>query len=290
MSYYSYKNIYITGTKRAVVDFVNRGLKGSKCTERVSVRMTGEQIVDVVNGLKDKHIEMDSYLPSPRTFLKLPTYNPMKDFTDWYAAGCVGHSNYEGKDYTKRMREIEDYMEAHPEVNSKEDALRMMHPDIDQQYAKYVRQYKRAKAYQKKKYGGDEIDWNFEHYGCKWPASFTDWKVEKESEDKLCLYTCIETSRSSVPFYHFINKMVGITVYMFGSEACDYGYYYNGKTDEARAICPFDDKDYDQKVQAYEEKHKNDEGYDPDFSTEMWASEMIDDFLDNFIAQIEKEL
>ena len=43
------------------MDFLNRGLKG----ERVSVQMNGEQIVDLLNGLKENGIGMESYVPLP---------------------------------------------------------------------------------------------------------------------------------------------------------------------------------------------------------------------------------
>ena len=56
-----YSEIFFKGKKHAVVDFLNRGLKG----ERVSVQMSGEQIVDLLNGFEGSGIGMESYIPLP---------------------------------------------------------------------------------------------------------------------------------------------------------------------------------------------------------------------------------
>ena len=56
-----YSEIFFKGKKQAVVDFLNRGLKG----ERVSVQMNGEQIVKLLNDLKENGIGMESYVPLP---------------------------------------------------------------------------------------------------------------------------------------------------------------------------------------------------------------------------------
>ncbi len=292
MANYVYNHIFITGSKQAVVNFLNRGLKGSKCPERVSVRMTGEQIVAVVNGLQDKCIAMDSYLPRPKTFNDWDTTNPMKDFMEWYKEGCVGYFNHDKDEENRRKKDICDFMAAHPEVKRAEDALRMMHPDIDQQYAKYVRGYKRAKAYQKKKYGVvGWYDWNRKNYGCKWPMPFLGWDVKKESEDSLCLHTQMQTPWSPpVAFCRFINNMEGLTVYMYGSETCEFGFSYNGKTDEAWVLEPSKEPNYKKRMRAYKAAHKNDEDYDPEHVEYEVADEMIADFIDEVIAEIEAEL
>jgi hypothetical protein len=60
-----YSEIFFKGKKQAVVDFLNRGLSGAVLTERVSVQMSGEQIVDLLNGLKENGIGMESYVPLP---------------------------------------------------------------------------------------------------------------------------------------------------------------------------------------------------------------------------------
>ena len=56
-----YSEIFFKGKKQAVVDFLNRGLKG----ERVSVQMNGEQIVKLLNDLEENGIDMESYVPLP---------------------------------------------------------------------------------------------------------------------------------------------------------------------------------------------------------------------------------
>lgn len=56
-----YSEIFFKGKKQAVVNFLNRGLKG----ERVSVQMNGEQIVKLLNDLKENGIGMESYVPLP---------------------------------------------------------------------------------------------------------------------------------------------------------------------------------------------------------------------------------
>ena len=52
MANYVTNHIYINGSKQAVVDFINKGLKGNKAKERVSTEMSGEDIVALINGLE----------------------------------------------------------------------------------------------------------------------------------------------------------------------------------------------------------------------------------------------
>ena len=61
-----YNHIFIAGSKLAVVDFVNRGLKGCNSQVRMSVDMSGEQMADCLNG-HGCPITMSSYLPVERS-------------------------------------------------------------------------------------------------------------------------------------------------------------------------------------------------------------------------------
>ena len=65
MADYVFSEVFFKGKKQAVVDFLNRGLKGAEVAERVSVQMSGEEMVDLLNGLKVDGIGMDSYVPQP---------------------------------------------------------------------------------------------------------------------------------------------------------------------------------------------------------------------------------
>lgn len=60
-----FSEIFFKGKKQSVVDFLNRGLQGSSVAERVSVQMSGEQIVKLLNDLKENGIGMESYVPLP---------------------------------------------------------------------------------------------------------------------------------------------------------------------------------------------------------------------------------
>ena len=65
MAEYVFSEVFFKGNKQAVVDFLNRGLKGAEVAERVSVQMSGEAIVNLLNGLKEDGIGMGSYVPQP---------------------------------------------------------------------------------------------------------------------------------------------------------------------------------------------------------------------------------
>lgn len=66
MADYVFSEVFFKGNKQAVVDFLNRGLKGAEVAERVSVQMSGEAIVNLLNGLKEDGIRMNSYVPQPK--------------------------------------------------------------------------------------------------------------------------------------------------------------------------------------------------------------------------------
>ena len=81
MANYVSNHIYIAGSKQAIVDFLNKGLKGNKVKERVSLNMSGEEIVALMNGL-EQPLSMGSYFPRPKTFDTYDTTNEMKSFSD----------------------------------------------------------------------------------------------------------------------------------------------------------------------------------------------------------------
>ena len=64
MADYVFSEVFFKGKKPAVVEFLNRGLQGAAVAERVSAEMSGEEIVQLLNGLKEE-IGMDSYVPQP---------------------------------------------------------------------------------------------------------------------------------------------------------------------------------------------------------------------------------
>ena len=68
------------------MDFLNRGLKG----ERVSVQMNGEQIVKLLNDLKENGIGMESYVPLPE--IDIHDKEQLIDGTNW----CYEHYGCRG--------------------------------------------------------------------------------------------------------------------------------------------------------------------------------------------------
>lgn len=211
MAEYSDTTLYIKGSKKAVVGFLNRGLKSNKSKGRIPVRKIGEEIIELLNG-SEKPLQMGSYLPRPKTFDTWDTTNNLNDLYQWYIRGCVRHSDSEILD--QRVSEIQDFMEAHPadfqkvplekdplfsdpdeaeftlgfEYADKLRALRMLHPELIQEYEKYVRGHKRAKAYQQKKYGVvGWYDWNVKYYGCKWDEKLENWELKCERDNSIVL-------------------------------------------------------------------------------------------------------
>ena len=93
----------------------------------------------------------------------------------------------------------------------------MMYPELVEEYKKYVRGYKRAKAYQAKKYGAvGWYDWNGKNYGCKWSMEIERWAVVKETDDCFCLSAFTETPWAPpISFFDFLNKKEGIIYYPF---------------------------------------------------------------------------
>lgn len=323
MANYVYNTFFIKGTKQSVADLLNLGLKRTKTGNRVSAQMSGEEMVSLLNGM-ERSLKFSSFIPRPKTYDEYDTTNRMRDFVGWYASGCTGACNYDADTYQKRMVDINEYIETHPELfppieHSEKDktdfdifadalenqgpkktkvnnnpenyqlkALRMMHPELVEEYKKYVRGYKRAKAYQAKKYGAvGWYDWNCKNYGCKWSMEIERWAVVKETDDCFCLSAFTETPWSPpIAFFDFLNKKEGITIYAYCHEPFEWACLCNGRTDEVIDKNLSEEEHYAE----YEEKYKNSEDYNPDFMPEAVDDLIIHDYIDAFKAEIAKEI
>ena len=307
MAEYTDTTIYFKGSKKAVVDFLNRGLKVDKSKDRIPLRKTGEEIVALLNGL-DKPLHMGSYLPRPKTFDTWDTTNKLRDFYQWYIEGCARYSDHEILE--ERVKEIENYMLTHPSDFQKvplekdelfgspdeaegfiysdyDRALRMLHPELILEYEKYVRGYKRAKAYQQKKYGVvGWYDWNCENYGCKWDEKLENWELKYERDDSIVLSAQMETPWSvPIAFIEYINQIEGITIYAYGGEAFAYFFSYNGRTGKVVWKDPDKDRRYARFKKAYEES----DDYDADWAPYAIADMIIADYIEAFKVELEKE-
>ena len=310
MAEYSNTTLYIKGSKKAVVGFLNRGLKCNKSKDRIPLRKTGEEIVALLNGL-EKPMQMGSYLPRPKTFDTWDTTNDLNDLYQWYLRGCVRHSDSEILD--QRVSEIQDFMEAHPadfqtvplekdpifsnpddaevtygfEYVDKVRALRMLHPELIPEYEKYVRGYKRAKAYQQKKYGVvGWYDWNVENYGCKWDEKLENWELKCERDDSIVLSAQMETPWAvPMAFIEYINQIEGITIYAYGGKTFVYFFSYNGRTGKV----VWKDPDKDRRYARFKKAYEKSEDYDPDWAPYAIADMIIVDYIEAFKAELEKE-
>ena len=261
--------IFIAGSKQSVVDFINRGLKGSKVRNRVSESMSGAEIVNRLNG-HGYPISMTSYIPMPRTYLTYDTTNTVKDFYSWYVEGmgpddtidsCISHA---------RQKELDDFIDSHKDVFDEQlygipcynHAMELLHPELKEAYRLYRHNYYQAKSYQKHKYGIiGWLDWCRTNYGCTWPAPFDVWRLYKETGDSLCL--AIEMNVSAlIPdvFLRYLNSIDGLTVYAYGNDNEDYDFWYqfNGLSDELIRKNPW----VDRKCRKYLKEFKNTEDDD----------------------------
>ena len=305
MANYVYNTFFIKGTKQSVADLLNLGLKRTKTGNRVSAQMSGEEMVSLLNGM-ERSLQFSSFIPRPKTYDEYDTTNRLLDFVGWYARKWT-ESDKDDTEYQKRMAEINEYIETHPELfppieqpeKEKTDsyiiadayqlkALRMMHPELVEEYKKYVRGYKRAKAYQAKKYGAvGWYDWDCKNYGCKWSMEIERWAVVKETDDCFCLSAFTETPWAPpIAFFDFLNKKEGITIYAYCFEPLAWACMCNGRTDEVI------DKDLSEEEHyaEYEERYKNSKDYDPDFMPEAVDDLIIHDYIEGFKAEIAKEI
>lgn len=337
MANYIDSTVFINGSKKAIVDFLNKGLKNNKLSLRVSTRMPGEQIASLLADLDRKHcLATFSFLPHPKTFDHWDTTNKMVSFLEWYKNRCEDKSR-DIEDaratYFARDKEIYDFMIAHPndfqpitheEIHkdvvefyhgmgidlarttstsnfSQEDydrAVGMIHPELIAPYRKYVRGYRRAVAYQKKKYGlVGWYDWAVKHHGCKW-ASFERWHCLKDANGILCLTAEVESPWAPpITFFEYMNNMDGLTVYAYGREACYWGYMWNGRTREGAEVDPDKDSRYEQLLQEYADEkgvdlnsYEAQHGCAPDFFPEEVEGRILNEYLDRYKVEIAKEI
>lgn len=265
MANYVGSTVFINGSKRAILYFLNKGLKNNKLSLRVSTRMPGEKIASLLADIDRKHcLATFSFLPHPKTFDHWDTTNKMLDYENW----C-------------RKSGTMDY------------------PNPEEAYRKYVRGYRRAVAYQKKKYGlVGWYEWAAKHHGCKW-AAFERWKCLKDEDGIMLLSAKVESPWAPpITFFEYMNALDGITVYAYGVEYCYYGYKYNGRTGKTEEIeiCDSDCR-YQTLLQEYaaekgvdlnSEEAKN--GYIPNFFPEEVAARLLVEHLDKFKAEINSEL
>ncbi len=315
MANYIDSSVFINGSKRAIVDLLNKGLKNNRLSLRVSVRMPGEQIASLLADLDRKHsLSTFSFLPHPKTFDHWDTTNKMQSFSEWYG----------------KSDEIYDFMLAHPddfhpieeqqeeeilpfdifgdeptdplsprfEPEDYDRALKMMHPKWMASYSKYVRGYRRAVAYQKKKYGVvGWYDWAAKHHGCKW-AAFEQWKCLKDENGILCLSSEVESPWGPpITFFEYMNALDGITVYAYGHEACYWGYMWNGRTLEDAEINPDKDSRYEHMLQEYAgekgvdlNSYEAQHGCIPGFYPEEVYGRILTEYLEKYKAEIYSEL
>ena len=264
MANYVDSTVFINGSKRAIVDFLNKGLKNNKQSLRVSCRMSGEHIAALLSDLdRAQCLATFSFLPHPKTFDHWDTTNKILYFEGW----CKRNG----------ATEATDPVEA---------------------YRKYVRGYRRAVAYQQKKYGVvGWYEWNSKHYGCKW-AAFERWKCLKDADGSLCLSSEVESPWAPpITFFEYMNNLDGITIYAYGMEACYWGYMWNGRTLEDAEINPDKDSRYEQMLQEYADEkgvdlnsYEAQHGCIPGFYPEEVYGRILTEYLDKYKAEINSEL
>ena len=313
MANYVSNHIYITGSKQAIVDFLNKGLKNDHVKERLSMNMSGEEIVAFINGLEPS-LSMGSFFPRPKTFDTYDTTNEMKSFKRWYLDGCTANQD-SGDDAQRNARydELLHYIESFPEEFQADEqghygwyqlgkAIEILYPGTNAAYVKYMKGYYQAKYYQKKKYGVvGWYDWNKATYGCKWNCAFGIWKCEKDKEDTLCLSVGMSTPWS--PAYKFVenlNKFDGITVYAYawGDMNWPFFFWYNGRREEGDAMEPRENERYEERKKeidaAYEQSLAEAQTEEErDQAKNEWQNAMCDlddEMLDEKWEQFKKEL
>lgn len=320
MANYVDSTVFINGSKRAIVDFLNKGLKGNKLSLRVYSRMAGEDIAAQLNTLDREHcLTASSFFPHPKTFDYWDTTNKMLSFIGWY------ENKFNGK-----SQEIYDFMLAHPddfqpieeqqeeeilpfdifgdeptgplsprfEPEDYDRALKMMHPELIASFSKYVRGYRRAQAYQQKKYGVvGWSDWVAKHHGCKW-AAFEQWKCLKDDDGILCLTSEVESPWCApITFFQYINSLKGLNVYAYGVYPPNECYMYNGKKNTTIEAVADEDSRFQQRLEAYAAERGVDlDSYDaqhgrvPGFHIEEVTSGIIQEYIEQYQNEICSDL
>lgn len=264
--------IFIKGSKQSVVDFINRGLKGSKVRNRVSELMSGAEIVNRLNSY-GYPISMTSYIPMPRTYLTYDTTNTVKDFYSWYVEGMGPYDTIDSRISHARQKELDDFIDSHKDVFSEQlygipcynHAMKLLHPELKEAYRLYRHNYYQAKSYQKRKYGIiGWLDWCRANYGCTWPAPFDVWRLYKETKDCLCLVIEMNVS-ALIPdvFLRYLNSIDGLTVYAYGNDNEDYDFWYqfNGQNNEFTKKNPWKDRNYKKYLKEFQNVSETDINY-----------------------------
>ena len=300
MANYIDSTVFIKGTKRAIVDFLNKGLKNSKSDKRLNVKMKGADVVLLLNTL-DVPLEVESYIPMPRTYKVWDTTSGLKSFYIWYEEGCISNQNNLGDPLWKeRHEDVYLYMMAHKDeytiVEPKENdplykeqyfsyadydrATEKLHPELKDAYRKYVRGYRRAVAYQKKKYGIiGWLDWCEKKYGCI-PYIYQNWQVVRESNEQLCLQFTLETQGGApIAALEKINGYEGVTIYAFGvADADEFAYAYNGATKKEEWMEPEKETQYETYRKEFEQRN----GITEEAAADLAAKKIIDESLAHF--------
>ena len=300
MANYVASSVFIKGTKKAVVDFLNKGLKNNKSYKRLNVKMMGADMVSLLNTM-DIPLEVQSYIPMPKTYKVWDTTSGPKSFYIWYEEGCVSNQDNLGDPLWKeRNEEVYSYMMAHKDeytlIIPKENdplykepyfsyadydrATAILHPELVAQYRKYVRGYRRAVAYQKKKYGlVGWLEWCEKKYGCI-PYIFQNWQVVRESNEQLCLQFTLETQGGApIAALEKINDYEGVTIYAFGvADADEFAYAYNGATKKEEWVEPEKEAQYETYRKEFEYKN----GITEEAAAELAAEKIINQSLARF--------
>ena len=289
--------IFIAGSKQSVVDFINRGLKGSKVKNRVSDSMSGAEIVNCLNSY-GYPISMTSYIPMPRIYLTYDTTNSVKSFYSWYVEGMGPYDMIDSCISHERQKELDDFIDSHKDMFSEQlygilcynHAMELLHPELKEAYRLYRHNYYQAKSYQKHKYGIiGWLDWCRTNYGCTWPAPFDVWRLYKKTKDSLCL--AIEMNVSAlIPdvFLRYLNSIDGLTVYAYGfdNEEYEVWYQFNGQNNEFTKKNPWKDRNYRKYLKEFQNAEDSDT-YHPEYNA---VCKVMAGYVKNFLKELNESL
>ena len=289
--------IFIKGSKQTIVDFINRGLKGSKVRNRVSESMSGAEIVNRLNG-HGYPISMTSYIPMPRTYLTYDTTNAVKCFYSWYVEGMGPYDMIDCHISHARQKELDDFIDSHKDMFSEQlygipcynHAMKLLHSELKEAYRLYRHNYYQAKSYQKHKYGIiGWLDWCRTNYGCTWPAPFDVWRLYLETKDSLCLVIEMNVS-ALIPdvFLRYLNSIDRLTVYAYGNDNEDYDFWYqfNGQNNEFTRKNPWKDRNYRKYLKEFQNAEDSDT-YHPEYNA---VCKVMAGYVKNFLKELNESL
>jgi len=289
--------IFIKGSKQTIVDFINRGLKGSKVKKRVSESMSGAEIVNRLNSY-GYPIAMTSYIPMPKTYLTYDTTNSVKSFYSWYVEGMGPDDTIDSYISHARQKELDDFIDSHKDVFCEQlygipcynHAMKLLHSELEETYRLYRHNYYQARSYQKRKYGIiGWLDWCRTNYGCTWPAPFDVWRLYKETKDSLCLVIEMNVS-ALIPdvFLRYLNSMDGLTVYAYGNDNEEYEFWYqfNGQNNEITKKNPWKDRNYKRHLKEFQNAEDSDAGY-PEYNA---VCKVMAGYVKDFLKELDESL